>query len=175
MQQLIDFLESHGAATIPHVGGSLLAHLQRTAVQLRNWGASPELQALGLAHATYGTDGFPVQILDLEHRSELEAIVGPDVERQVYLYASCARGKTYPRLKDRPTVVFTDRFTETERELPAEELRSFAELTAANELDVALNATDFPHGRWLLGLLGEMSDLLSPAAWSDTRRILASS
>jgi hypothetical protein len=174
MTELISFLETHGATEMPHPGGTLLAHLVRTADRLKEWGADDELQTLALAHATYGTDGFGVQLLDLEHRAELESIVGPAVEQQVYLYASCDRKLTYPRLRDRPTLLFTDRFIGQERALPAEELRSFAELTAANELDVFLHAPDrqVEHAQRLLGLLERVSDLLTPAAWSDCGQLL---
>jgi hypothetical protein len=174
MTELIRFLEAHGAATMAHPGGTLLAHLSRTADRLKGWGADDDLQALALAHATYGTDGFGVHLLDLDHRPELESIVGPAVEQQVYLYASCDRKITYPRLRDRPTLIFADRFTGQERALPAEELRSFAELTAANELDVILHAPDrqAEYGERLLGLLDRVSDLLTPAAWADCRHLL---
>ena len=175
MTELIRFLEAHGAATEPHPGGTLLAHLRRTADRLKGWGADDDLQTLALAHATYGTDGFAVHLLDLDHRAELESIVGPAVEQQVYLYASCDRKITYPRLRDRPTVVFADRFTGQERALPAEDLRSFAELTAANELDVILHAPDrrAEQAERLLGLLERVSDLLTPAAWSGCRQLLS--
>jgi hypothetical protein len=174
MTELLRFLEARGASSIPHPGGTLLAHLRRTARRLESWGADDDLQTLALAHATFGTDGFGVQLLDVGRRSELAALVGSAVEAQVYLYASCARQVTYPRLGDRPVVRFTDRFTGQEREIPAGELRSFAELTAANELDVVLHAADRIPGQagWLLSLLERMSDLLSPAAWLDGQRIL---
>jgi hypothetical protein len=174
MIELTRFLQAHGAATIPHPGGTLLTHLGRTAERLRAWGADDGLQTLALAHATYGTDGFGVHLLDLEHRAKLESIVGPDVEQQVYLYASCDRRSTYPRLHERPIVPFTDRFTGQEQALAAEDLRSFAELTAANELDVALHAPDRAPAsdHRLFGLLEQVSDLLTPVAWSDCERLL---
>src|SRR5262249_50650533 len=51
------FLEAHGAGAIEHPGGTLLAHLCRTADLLASWGASPALTVAGLCHATYGTGG----------------------------------------------------------------------------------------------------------------------
>jgi hypothetical protein len=175
MEELIRFLTVRGATTIPHPGGTLLAHLRRTSQRLQSWGAGRDLQLLGLAHATYGTDGFGVQLLELSRRPALISIVGAPVEEQVYLYASCDRRATYPRLHDRPGILFTDRFTGEQQKLPANDLRQFAELTAANELDVLLHTKEYQaqHGAWLLGLLERMSGLLSAAARSDCRAQIA--
>jgi hypothetical protein len=168
-ERLEEFLLARGAASIEHPGGMLLDHLRRTSEQLRDWGADEDLQAVGLAHATYGTDGLDAGLLDPADpadRAELVSIVGPDVEAQVHLYASCDRRATYPRLADRPDVLFADRFTGQSRPLPADDLRRFAELTAANELDVAAHAPGFTsaYGAWLAGLLQTLGPLLSPAA-----------
>lgn len=57
------FLASLGAATIPHPGGTLLAHLSRVRLKLAEWQASAEVQAAGLCHAAYGTDGFATSLL----------------------------------------------------------------------------------------------------------------
>src|SRR4029079_13032326 len=54
-----EFLIARGAAELRHPGGTLLAHLRRTHDTLAGWGARPALRLAGLAHATYGTDGFP--------------------------------------------------------------------------------------------------------------------
>src|SRR5262249_54758605 len=42
------FLEAHGAGAIEHPGGTLIAHLCRTADLLASWGASPALTVAGL-------------------------------------------------------------------------------------------------------------------------------
>ena len=172
--ELDTFLIEQGAADVPHPGGTLLTHLRRTSERLRSWGASAELQAGGLAHAAYGTDGFGAGLLDVADRHRLRAIVGDRVEAEVYRYGSCGRRATYRRLGDRPTVLFTDRFTGDQTLLDAGELRPFAELTAANELDVALHNPRLsePHRKWLLGLVATLRDLLTPAAWDDVTTTL---
>jgi hypothetical protein len=174
-QAVMDFLETAGARTIEHPGGTLLAHLGRTRDRLAAWGADDDVQLLGLAHAIYGTDGLALNLLGLGHGEELTALVGPVVEQQIYLYASCDRRATYPHLADRPTVSFQDRFTGQTRDLPATDLTGFAMLTAANELDVLLNSSEpIPgHREWLLRLVTKVRDLLTDRAWTDCTHALA--
>lgn len=176
MSAVRELLVERGADRIDHAGGSLLEHLTRTSERLASWGASEELQEVGLAHAFYGTDGFAERLLDLSQRDVLRQTVGDAVEAQVYQYASCGRDRTYPHLTDRPDVRFHDRFAGTETALPATSLRWFAELTAANELDVVLHldiAGD-NHRAWLLDLAGRLRDLLTDAAWADCTKQLRS-
>src|SRR5215468_11359912 len=79
------FLEAHGAGAIENPGGTLIAHLCRTADLLVSWGASPALTVAGLCHATYGTDGFPTALLPTSRRGDLVAVIGATAEAIVYL------------------------------------------------------------------------------------------
>lgn len=169
------FLRARGAAAMPHPGGgTLLEHLVRVGHKLAEWGASPELQVAGLCHASYGTDGFAPYLLDPADRSVLTDLIGPRAESLVYLYASCDRAATYPRLRGGERPVFRDRFTGTEQEPDAEGLRAFLEITAANELDVfahnAVLANRYRPG--LYRLLEPARALLSAAAWDAVEREL---
>ncbi|MFI9616068.1 DUF6817 domain-containing protein [Streptomyces sp. NPDC052023] len=158
---------------MPHPGGTLLAHLTRVRTRLEGWGARPALQLAGLCHAAYGTDGFPSGPLSLDDRSHLASVIGPEAETIVYLYAACDRTATYPALVD-PAAHFRDRFTATDHIPPPALRRDFAELTAANELDLAGHDPVFRE-RWgadLLALLTRLRPLLSGAAWEDCRRVL---
>lgn len=160
------FLASLGAATLPHPGGTLLEHLSRVRRRLAEWQASLEVQAAGLCHAAYGTDGFPTALLDTDRRDVLAALIGKWAEELVYLYGSCERRSTYPRFGGGTPVVFRDRFTGGERTPDAAQARAFAEITAANELDLVAHnpeaAERFAAG--LLRLLDRMAPLLSPSA-----------
>ncbi|MFG2886593.1 DUF6817 domain-containing protein [Streptomyces sp. NPDC048297] len=162
-----------GAADIAHPGGTLLVHLQRVREQLAAWGARPTLQLAGLCHAAYGTDGFPTALLPLDRHPELAAVIGAEAEAIVYLYASCDRKATYPALAD-PAAPFHDRFT-ARAHVPDPHLRrDFAELSAANELDLARVDPAFraTWGPELLTLFTRLRPLLSPPAWSDCRTVL---
>ena len=163
-----------GADRIPHPGGTLLTHLERVRVQLALWCARPTLQLAGLCHAFYGTDGFPTALLPLDRRSELTAAIGPDAEAIVHFYASCDRKATYPHLLE---PLFRDRFTARTYAPDPVLCRDFAELTAANELDLARRDPAF-RDRWapeLLALLTRFRPLLSQLAWQDTVDVLHAS
>jgi hypothetical protein len=71
-----EFLLARGAAQRPHPGGTLHEHLLRVAELLAAWGADQHLQAAGLCHACYGTDGYDQPLLALAERPVLAALVG---------------------------------------------------------------------------------------------------
>jgi pimeloyl-ACP methyl ester carboxylesterase len=128
-------LVERGSVAIEHLGGDLLTHLEGTEAMLRAWSAPEDVALAGLCHAAYGTAGFPTHLLPLTERSVLRRAIGTDAEQIVYRYASCARDAVYPGLSRRP-LVFTDRFTDIRYELSDAEARTFALVTAANELDL---------------------------------------
>ncbi|MEU2656049.1 DUF6817 domain-containing protein [Streptomyces sp. NPDC007325] len=171
--QALTILRNAGAEEIEHPGGTLLAHLQRVSALLASWGARPALVSAGLCHAFYGTDGFPVTLLDLEHRTELTEAIGAEAEALVYFYASCDRASSYLGLTD-DRGESVDRFTGT-RMCPSLEARQdFAELTAANELDIAAISPELRnrHGADLLDLFTRWRPLLSDPAWAHCRTVL---
>ncbi|MEU2774487.1 DUF6817 domain-containing protein [Streptomyces sp. NPDC007162] len=173
--QAVALLRELGAADIAHPGGTLLAHLQRVHGQLAQWGARPALRLAGLCHAFYGTDGFPASLLSVDRRTELAAVIGAESEAIVYLYASCDRKATYPTLAD-AEVSFHDRFTGCVRRPEPQLRRDFAELSAANELDLAQVSPSFRE-KWaaeLLALFTRLRPLLSRPAWSACCAVLAS-
>ncbi len=133
---VVDLLVERGANAVEHPGGTLLEHVLRVAALLQGWGASDEVQAAGLCHAFYGTDGFAVTLLDLDQRDVLVRCIGPRAEAWVYLYASCDRAAVYPELSRSGPLRFRDRFTGETSEVPERDAAVLAELTAANELDI---------------------------------------
>ncbi|MFF5482089.1 DUF6817 domain-containing protein [Streptomyces sp. NPDC012935] len=168
------FLLDRGAGGMPHPGGTLLEHLQRVRRLLAEWGADPEVQAAGLCHATYGTDGFAPALLPLTDRASLVALIGEKAEAWVYLYASCDRATVYPRLDGNAAVAFRDRFTGREYSPSPDDLRTFLEITAANELDVLTHNAELAeqHGPELYRFLKRTGPLLSPAAQDAVARQL---
>ena len=175
LDQATTLLRDLGADRRPHPGGTLLAHLDRVRERLAGWGARPALQLAGLCHAAYGTDGFPTALLSLDRRPELAAVIGPEAEGLVYLYACCDRAAAYPDIAT-PGSLFHDRFTGRSLDPPTRPRRDFAELTAANELDLAHRDRDF-RARWgpdLLALFTRFRPLLSDRAWQDCLATLGS-
>ncbi|WP_063752854.1 DUF6817 domain-containing protein [Streptomyces sp. NRRL S-350] len=168
------FLHAHEADRIPHPGGTLLAHLRRVAALLADWGCDPAVQAAGLCHAAYGTDGFDRTLLSPDRREELADLIGRRAEALVHLYASCDRAAVYPRLGVERTPVFRDRFTGDERTPTEEELRAFLAITVANELDVLAHNAELAarYGPDLYGLFARVRSLLPPAAWQACTDLL---
>jgi hypothetical protein len=168
-----ELLAARGAAGISHPGGTLLAHLQRVHALLAQWDARPVVRVAGLCHAFYGTDGFATALGSPGRRDELAAITGEEAERLVYLYASCDRRFSYPHLAE-SAGPFKDRFTGTVLRPPLPLRRDFAELTAANELDIATVSPDFraQAGPGLLRLLTSWKNLLSGPAWQSVQTTL---
>ena len=141
MTEVEEFLAAHGATDLDHPGGTLLAHLRRTHDTLSAWGARPELCRAGLAHAAYGTDGFPHPLVGLAERPALTGLIGAEAESIVYTYGSCDRSFSYPLLAA-GTPRFRDRFTGAEYQPDPAAIRDFVELTIANELDVLSHNED---------------------------------
>ncbi|MFJ2888225.1 DUF6817 domain-containing protein [Streptomyces sp. NPDC087305] len=168
------FLRDRGADAMPHPGGTLLTHLGRVQGLLAEWGADAAVQTAGLCHATYGTDGFAPNLLPVADRATLIALIGERAEALVYLYASCDRGAVYPRVDGTTEFAFRDRFTGRELSPPADQLRAFLDITAANELDVLGHNTELAerYGPGLHALLTRAGTLLSPAAREAVSRQL---
>jgi hypothetical protein len=170
----VELLRVCGAGGVEHPGGTLLAHLLRVERMLEVWGAPDALRLAGLCHACYGTDGFATSLLDLPRRTDLVDAIGARAERMVYRYAACDRAKVYPQLGRGDPITFRDRFRDVEDEVPAAELAWFAELTAANELDLARHNPEFArrHGPGLLEFFSRTRGLLTAAAWQECRAVL---
>ncbi|MEW2417274.1 DUF6817 domain-containing protein [Streptomyces sp. NPDC046866] len=169
-------LHGLGAEDIAHPGGTLLAHLRRVRGVLGAWGARPELCLAGLCHAFYGTDGFATALLPPTGRAQLAGAIGDGAEAIVYLYASCDRAFSQPSLAD-AGAVFRDRFTGRVHCPDLRSRRDVAELTAANELDLARRDPAFraAHGPGLLSLFGRWRELLSEPARRECRAVLGGS
>jgi hypothetical protein len=174
-QAALDFLRSHSADTMTHLNGTLFDHLVATEDLLRTWGSSERLCLAGLCHATYGTDGFAPSLAPWEDRTVLAGVVGGDVEDTVYFYASCDRSL----LSRQGPVCFRDRFLEETFEPSEAQLRDFADLTLANELEIALAGSDTGLSDrssapppWIGPLVEQLESRASPGALRGARRLL---
>ncbi|MEU8434484.1 DUF6817 domain-containing protein [Streptomyces sp. NPDC029216] len=172
----IALLKELGAETIKHSGGTLLTHLLRVEALLAAWGARPVLRTAALCHAFYGTDGLPLVLLELSERGRLAEVIGAEAEELVYFYASCDRKASYPSLAaaDGAEAPFRDRFTGEEFTASLRQRRDFAELTVANELDLARVNESFRerNGAGLLELFTGWASLLSEATRREVTAVL---
>ncbi|WP_427896353.1 DUF6817 domain-containing protein [Kribbella sp. GL6] len=173
LEDLGSLLLVRGADELDHAGGTLYVHLHRVAKRLGSLGASDTLALAGLAHAAYGTDGYPTHLFDWQtERPVLESVIGPEAEAIVYRYGACDRETTWRDLAEHRTV--TDRFTGTSEELGAADLRDFVDLTIVNELDVLDN--DAKRAVTLRPFLQEQlprwQSLASPTVFAEAGRIV---
>ncbi|MFJ3632878.1 DUF6817 domain-containing protein [Streptomyces sp. NPDC090112] len=169
----VAWLREPGAAELAHPGGTLLSHLERVQDLLGSWGARPALRRAGLCHALYGTDGFGTALLPPGRRAEPAEVIGAEAEAIVYLYASCDRAASYPTLAAAEPS-FRDRFTGAVHCPGLRSRRDLAELSAANELDLARIDPGFRRewGAGLLGLFTGWRDLLSEPTLRECRAVL---
>jgi Domain of unknown function (DUF6817) len=125
-----------GANSVEHINTDLEEHLRSTSRRLRAWCSPNSLCMAGLFHAVYGTYGFHHQLIGIERRSEVAAIIGREAEAIVYFYCACDRMYFYPRLAKQDTPEVRDRFTGEVHIPSAGTVKFFCELTIANEIDV---------------------------------------
>lgn len=166
------WLRERGAEQIPHAGGSLYEHLNRVRDRLALHGLSEDEQLAGLTHAAYGTDGFPVVLLDVTERQRLREVIGPQAEALVYRYGGCDRNRTWRALPTTQTV--WSRFTgHAESPTPAE-LRAFADLSIVNELDVFERSEEIAAraGDYFRSVFPTWAPLASPSVMADCQRVL---
>ncbi|HET6481606.1 MAG TPA: hypothetical protein VFG35_16435 [Actinoplanes sp.] len=166
------WLRDKGAELIPHVGGSLYEHLGRVRDRLASHGLDEDEQVAGLTHATYGTDGFPVVLLDVTDRAELRALIGPRAEALVYRYGGCDRDRTWRALPETQTI--RCRFTGNAESPTPAELRAFADLSIVNELDVVEHSPEIAArvGDYFRSVFPTWEPFVSPSVMADCRRTL---
>jgi pimeloyl-ACP methyl ester carboxylesterase len=159
---LLALLSARGAGRLAHPGGTLLAHLRRTAERLETWGADRALVTAGLCHAAYGTQGFPAALFDVCKREELRTHIGDESEAIVYAYGALDRGHAR-----RGEVELRDRFSGEYWVAPALLQHRLAELTVANELDVVEHGELAPEELAnVFELMSGVAPWLSQAGWA---------
>ena len=167
-------LQALGAGEFEHINGSLAAHLRGTETMLRDWGASESLCTAGLYHAVYGTDGYDPALASVAGRGVIAKLIGAEAEALAYLYGACDRTVFYPRIGTEAQLVFADRFSNGEYDIPPGQLSQLCELIVANELELASNNAGFrtKHAAAMSRLFDRMSGLVSQACVQAYRRML---
>jgi hypothetical protein len=168
------FLLERGADQMRHFNGTLLTHLKGTCKLLAQWGNPEAVCLAGLCHTAYGTDGFRHTFFDARNRSPLRDLVGGEAEAIVYFYASCDRRSVYPaiaRIGASPIVSFRDRFDGRTFEPGEDEMRTFLELTFANELELAAHGRATIDRAGLRRVFGRCRPHVSPQAFATFQRL----
>ncbi|KAA2257537.1 alpha/beta hydrolase [Solihabitans fulvus] len=159
-RRIDNHLRRAGADAIAHPGGDLLSHLRRTAATLEQWQAPAWVVDAAHVHAAYGTDGFPEGLAGAT-RDCLVAVVGAQAEALVERYGSCDRAASYPSFRT-PEPVHVHRATGRRTAFTDVQLRAFAELTIANELDVFAHSPELAarHARETMRLFTSWSSIV---------------
>ncbi|HEX7028496.1 MAG TPA: hypothetical protein VF268_14745, partial [Gammaproteobacteria bacterium] len=132
-----------------------------------------DLQDAGLYHAAYGTASFAESMVSISQRHEIAAIIGESAEEIVYQYCACDRKAFFARIGDEHNPEFKNRFTGEFYYLGSGMLKKFCELTAANEVEIAIDNPEFvaENGAALRDLLTRMTPYLSTAAQAKIRKV----
>jgi hypothetical protein len=172
---LLSLLRERGAEGLEHPGGTLLAHLVRVSHRLGQLHQGRDLRGVGLAHAFYGTAGFPLALQDRTDRTVLRNLLGDQDEELVHLYAGCDRGRSWRPLAETGQV--WSRWDGTTSTLTGEDLRAFADLCAVNELDVMARSTTVPpaHRDAYATLFASWRPILSPGVSAAADELLSRS
>jgi len=132
--ELLEALRVWGADETEHSARSLLDHLVGTADLLHAWGHPDALCHVGLFHSVYGTRSFQIQTVPMEHRAEVAALVGPEVERLAFLFCVLDRRGLRETLEGEDAVL-RDHATGAPRPVSAAEVWQLLEVEVANLLD----------------------------------------
>lgn len=170
-------LRKLGAGEFAHFNGSLESHLVGTYSLLKSWQAEDDLCDAGLYHAAYGTAGFKENMLSVNKRDDIAAIIGKRAEAIVYLYCACDRQFVFEKIKAAQPILFRDRFSGECFSLSQQQSYDFCELTVANELEIARNSDEFirQHGAALIRLFVAMRSYLSEAANQEIKNVFGES
>ena len=176
MNEKFEILAELDAGEFQHLDGSLIDHLKGTKEILRKWEASISLQDAGLYHAAYGTAGFSQSLVSTDQREKVAGIIGVAAEEIVYQYCASDRETFFSRIGRDLRPIFPNRFTGESYTLSEGVLRDFCELTAANEIEIAIDNPEFlgQYGAELKGLFIQMAPYLSRVAQQHTTDIFGS-
>ena len=177
MNEKFQKLSELGAGNFDHIDGNLIDHLHGTKELLREWSASTTLQDAGLYHAAYGTAGFDEALVTVKQRNEIAKIIGKEAEEIVYLYCACDREYFWPQIGVVAVPEFKNRFTGQLFQLSPQQLCDFCELTAANEIEIAMDNPPFinEHGHALYSIFKNMCNYISKPANASVEMVLGRS
>jgi hypothetical protein len=81
------------ARSMIHGRGSFLRHLYGVHQILLAWGCPSAVCRAGLFHSAYGTEFYGGTLFDLDDRTKLQNLIGPDSEALVYAFCRVSRSQ----------------------------------------------------------------------------------
>lgn len=131
--RLLEYLQILRADRIPHSGRCLLDHLAGTHRLLQSWHCQPPVCSAGLFHSIYGTNAFGLRRLDLQDRSLVVRMIGPQAEQLVYLFCVSRRPDAFLDAFD--TGVLRHRDSDEPIVVPPTTLTGLIEIECANLIE----------------------------------------
>lgn len=132
---LLELLRTLGAHQIHHSRSTLLEHLVGTHAILSRWGCSEDTCNAGLFHSIYGTSYFKAAPLSFQERPRIQAQLGEQAERLVWIFCALARAELYAVHERGAPYRLTLLEGQGEVVLSRAELESLAALVWANALE----------------------------------------
>jgi hypothetical protein len=172
---LLEALEGLDAEHLSHVNGQLISHLEDTCNYLVKWGNREALCIAGLYHATYSTDGYSQQLIDINQRDRIIHLIGADAENIVYYYAACDRDYFYSKIGRSKDFSYHNRFTDEKSCLELQLFCDLLELTLANEIEIVSNNRSFKeqHRAWYIDLFNRFEPYVSRQAFQCYQNVFS--
>ena len=114
-----------------------------------------------------------MSLLSIDRRDLVSEAIGAEAESIVYFYASCDRQYLYPKIGVEGTMSFKDRFTSNITVPMVKQIQLFADLTLANEADVAIissTSTDVPG--WFVSLVHQFGPVASDEVAQSCQQLI---
>jgi hypothetical protein len=146
-QRLEEALRALGTAQIGHSERSFFAHLTGTYHLLKNWENSDEVCYAGLFHSIYGTEFFRVEVVPLDGRDKIKALIGERAERLAYYFCATERRALLGQNNRWPPHIMRDRLAQKEYEITSADYRDLAEIAIANFIEQAPNRSALSESR----------------------------
>ncbi len=128
------FLNELGTRDVRHSNRTLYEHLVGTHDLLERWGNPPAVCLIGLFHSVYGTQTFETCSVSPSERPRVQAVLGREVERLVYVFGVTNRDEFFEQI-GAAHVCLRDRVQACDLTVSALDLRRLVEVEVANILE----------------------------------------
>lgn len=170
----LGLLRELGTQDVRHSNRTLYEHLLGTHGLLEGWGNPPEVCLLGLFHSVYGTQTFDTRSVSPDDRAYIQAALGVEVERLVYVFGVTNRDEFFEQIGGE-TVQLRDKVHDCELTISPPELHRLVEVEVANILEQVPHKKRISKGvrRIYMDQCERAKNCISTKAYQHYRQIFA--